>query len=115
MKENCGVLSQSTKHKEYAGQHPGLNCCQSLSLGSVGSHVVEDVDQNQEQRHKQSHPTCQENQTLNGALKLKGIFGNVASILESGVLSKLTISLEYLSISQAVNLLKQLQKSLKVV
>jgi hypothetical protein len=91
MKENCGILSQSTEYKKYAGQHPGLNCCQSLCLWSVCSYIVEDVDQQQEQCHKQGHLTCQANQTLNAAVEVDGHAGNMASILDS-VLSVLTIS-----------------------
>jgi hypothetical protein len=47
---------ESPKHKEDAGEHPGLYCCQTLSLGGVGGDGVEDVDQDQEQGDEQGHP-----------------------------------------------------------
>ena len=47
---------ESPKHKEYTGEHPGLYCCQPLSLGGVGGDGVEDVDQHQEQGDQQGHP-----------------------------------------------------------
>ena len=57
VKEKSSVLCQSGKHKENAGQHPGFNSSQTLRLGCVGGDVVEDVDQDQEQCHQQSHAT----------------------------------------------------------
>ena len=44
-----------TEHEEDAGQHPGLDSRQTLRLGGVGGHVVEDVHENQEQGHQQCH------------------------------------------------------------
>ena len=43
------LLYESTKYKENAGQHPGFYSCQTLGLGGVGGHVIEDVDKHQEQ------------------------------------------------------------------
>ena len=51
------LLYESTKYKENAGQHPGFYGSQTLSLGCVGGHCVEDVDQHQEQGDQEGHPT----------------------------------------------------------
>jgi hypothetical protein len=45
------LLDKSPKDEEYAGQHPGLNSSQTLSLGSVGGDIVEDVHQHQKKCH----------------------------------------------------------------
>ena len=55
VEQNCCVLSQGCEHEEDAGQHPGLDSRQTLRLRGVGRHVVEDVHENQEQGHQQSH------------------------------------------------------------
>ena len=47
---------ESPEHKEDTGQHPGLYCRQTLGLRGVGGDRVEDVDQHQEQGHKERHP-----------------------------------------------------------
>ena len=48
---------QLTKDKENADQHPDLYSSQALSLGRVGGHVVEDIDQHQEQGDQEGHPS----------------------------------------------------------
>ena len=47
---------EGSKNKEYAGEHPGLYCRQTLRLGGVGGDRVEDVDQHQEQGDQEGHP-----------------------------------------------------------
>ena len=44
-----------TKHEENACEHPDFYGRQALGLGRVGGDVVENVDQDQEQRNQQSH------------------------------------------------------------
>ena len=55
-KKPSSPTHESSKHKEDAGEHPGLYCCQTLSLGCVGGDVIEDVDQDQEQGDEERHP-----------------------------------------------------------
>ena len=55
-KKPSSPTHKSPKHKEDAGEHPGLYCCQTLSLGCVGGDGVEDVDQHQEQGDQERHP-----------------------------------------------------------
>ena len=56
VEQNCCVLRQGGEHEEDAGQHPGLDSRQTLRLRGVGGHVVEDVDQHQEQGDQEGHP-----------------------------------------------------------
>ena len=46
-----------TEDEEDACEHPDLDGGESLGLGRVGRDVVEDVDQHEEQRDQQRHPT----------------------------------------------------------
>ena len=47
-----------TKYKQDAGQHPNLDGGQPFSFGRVGCDVVENVDQDQEERDEQGHASC---------------------------------------------------------
>jgi len=52
--ESC-VFGEGAKDEQDAGQHPGLDGSQTLSLGGVGCYCVENVDQNKEEGDQQSH------------------------------------------------------------
>ena len=55
IKDNS-INHKGSKHEEDTGQHPYLNGCQTLCLGTVGVDIVEDVDQDKEERDEESHP-----------------------------------------------------------
>ena len=46
-----------TKDEEYTRYDPGLESVQPVCLWGVGGDGVEDVDEDQEQGHEESHPT----------------------------------------------------------
>ena len=49
------LLYEGAKHKKNASQHPGLQGHQPFSLWCVDGDAIEDVDQHQEDCHKQRH------------------------------------------------------------
>ena len=53
--EDEGVLGEDPEHVDDAGHHPGLHRGQALRLGGVGCDRVENVDQDEEQSHQESH------------------------------------------------------------
>ena len=53
--EDEGVLGEDPEHVDDAGHHPGLHRGQALGLGGIGGDRVEDVDQDEEQSHQESH------------------------------------------------------------
>ena len=48
---------KSATHKEQTGEHPGRDGSEQLGLRRVGSDSVEGVDENQQERDEQCHPT----------------------------------------------------------
>ena len=57
LEQEDGVLAEGPEDEDDAGDDPGLDGGQALGLGRVGLDRVEDVDQHQEDRHQESHPT----------------------------------------------------------
>ena len=51
------LLSRPDTNK-YKPAYPGLHRRQTLRLGRVSGDRVEDVDQDEEERHQQRHPAC---------------------------------------------------------
>ena len=57
LEQDDGVLAEGAKHEDDAGDHPRLDGGQALGLRAVGLDRVEDVDQDEEDRHQEGHPT----------------------------------------------------------
>lgn len=55
LEEDDGVLAEGTKDEDDAGDDPCLNSRQALRLGAVGLDGVEDVDEDEEDRHQEGH------------------------------------------------------------
>ena len=57
LEQDDGVLAEGAEHEDDAGDDPRLDGGQALRLRAVGLDRVEDVDQDQEDRHQEGHPT----------------------------------------------------------
>ena len=55
--EDEGVLGQDPEDVDDAGHDPRLDGREALGLGRVGRDGVEDVDQDEEERDQQGHPS----------------------------------------------------------
>ena len=60
----CGRITCQDAHDD-----PRLDRRESLGLGRVGSHRVEDVHEHEEERHEQRHPTLNKKKKQIKALK----------------------------------------------
>ena len=54
--EDGGILQHRPEDEDDAGDHPGLDGGEALRLGRVGLDRVVDVDEDEEDGHKQRHP-----------------------------------------------------------